>query len=50
MLAVQYNPGDTPAGKVLSQIMQAGIEISDIDTEGAELETVFMKLTGSGAA
>ena len=49
MLAVQYNPGDTPAGQVLSEIMQSGIEIVDIETEGAELETVFMKLTGSGA-
>ncbi len=49
MLAVQYNPGDTPAGQVLSEIMQSGIEIADIETEGAELETVFMKLTGSGA-
>ena len=48
MLAVQYNPGDTPAGQVLSEIMQSGIEIADIETEGAELETVFMKLTGSG--
>ena len=49
MLAVQYNPGDTPAGQVLSEIMQSGIEIADIETEGAELETVLMKLTGSGA-
>jgi ABC-2 type transport system ATP-binding protein len=49
MLAVQYNPGDTPAGQVLSEIMQSGIEIADIETEGAELETVFIKLTGSGA-
>ena len=49
-LAVQYNPGETPAGHVLSQITNSGIEIADLDTEGAELETVFMKLTGSHAA
>lgn len=49
-LAVQYNPGETPAGHVLNQIANNGIEIADLDTEGAELETVFMKLTGSHAA
>lgn len=49
-LAVQYNPGETPAGHVLNQIANSGIEIADLDTEGAELETVFMKLTGSHAA
>ena len=49
-LAVQYNPGETPAGHVLSQITNSGIEIADLDTEGAELETVFMKLTGSHTA
>ena len=49
-LAVQYNPGETPAGHVLNQIANSGIEIADLETEGAELETVFMKLTGSHAA
>ena len=49
-LAVQYNPGETPAGHVLNQIADSGIEIADLDTEGAELETVFMKLTGSHTA
>ncbi len=49
-LAVQYNPAETSAGQVLSQITNSGIEIVDLDTEGAELETVFMKLTGSHAA
>lgn len=46
-LAVTYNPGDFPAGKVLEKLSAAGIEIRDLDTQGAELETVFMKLTGS---
>ena len=49
-LAVQYNPGEMPAGHVLNQIADSGIEIADLDTEGAELETVFMKLTGSHTA
>jgi ABC-2 type transport system ATP-binding protein len=44
-LAVQYNPGDMQAGAVLSAVQGAGIEIVDLDTQGAELETIFMKLT-----
>ena len=45
-LAVQYNPAETKAGAVLAAVQKAGVEISDLDTQGAELETVFMKLTG----
>ncbi|CAI8314903.1 MAG: multidrug ABC transporter ATP-binding protein [Rhizobiales bacterium TMED143] len=45
-LAVQYNPGQQAAGDVLAQIQGSGIEIADIGSEGADLETVFMKLTG----
>lgn len=45
-LAVQYNPGDIKAGAVLAAVQAAGIEVADLDTQGAELETVFMKLTG----
>jgi len=48
-LAVTYNPGKTPAAAVLAALSDANIGIADLDTEGAELETVFMKLTGSGA-
>lgn len=44
-LAVQYNPGDMHAGAVIGAVQGAGIEIVDLDTQGAELETVFMKLT-----
>ncbi len=49
-LAVQYNPGTMQAGHVLKDIADKGIEIADLDTEGAELETVFLKLTGSKAS
>ena len=44
-LAVTYNPGDMAAGAVLAKLQETGIEIADLDTQGAELETVFMKLT-----
>ena len=44
-LAVQYNPADMQAGAVIDAVRQAGIEVADLDTQGAELETVFMKLT-----
>jgi hypothetical protein len=33
------------AGAVIGAVQGAGIEIVDLDTQGAELETVFMKLT-----
>jgi hypothetical protein len=33
------------AGAVLAKLQETGIEIADLDTQGAELETVFMKLT-----
>jgi ABC-2 type transport system ATP-binding protein len=45
-LAVQYNPGQQAAGEVLAQVQNSGIEIADLASEGADLETVFMKLTG----
>ena len=44
-LAVTYNPGVLPAGAVIDQLHAAGIEIADLDTRGAELENVFLKLT-----
>lgn len=47
-LAVHYNPAEHNAGAVINALQEAGIEIADLDTQGAELETVFMKLT-SGA-
>ena len=46
-LAITYNPAESPAGAVLDALQKAKIEIADLDTQGAELETVFMKLTGS---
>ena len=45
-LAVTYNPAEHAAGAVLAKLQAAGIEIADLDTQGAELENIFMKLTG----
>ncbi len=45
-LAVTYNPGVMAAGAVIEKLQAAGIEIADLDTRGAELENVFLKLTG----
>ena len=44
-LAVTYNPGLVPAGAVIAQLIENGVEIADLDTRGAELENVFLKLT-----
>lgn len=44
-LAVTYNPGLMPAGAVIAQLNEHGVEIADLDTRGAELENVFLKLT-----
>ena len=44
-LAVTYNPGVVPAGAVIAQLIEHGVEIADLDTRGAELENVFLKLT-----
>lgn len=46
-LAITYNPAEQNAGAVIAALQDAKIEIADLDTQGAELETVFMKLTGS---
>lgn len=44
-LAIEYNPGEIAAGEILSQLAAANIEIIDLTTEGANLETVFTKIT-----
>ena len=46
-LVLTYNPNETPVGAVLARLAAAGIEIADIDTQGTELETVFLKFTGT---
>ena len=44
-LAVTYNPGLVAAGAVIAQLNENGVDIADLDTRGAELENVFLKLT-----
>ena len=44
-LAVTYNPGLIPVGLVISRLNEHGVDIADLDTRGAELENVFLKLT-----
>ncbi len=44
-LAVGFNPAEISAQTVLEKINTAGITIADLTSHGADLETVFMKLT-----
>lgn len=44
-LRLFYKPGQAHAGAVLEIIRSAGIGISDLSTEEADLEDVFLKLT-----
>lgn len=48
VLAIEYNPSDCTMDSLLAALAVANITIADIDTEGAHLESVFLKLT-SGA-
>jgi len=44
-LAITYHSNGTPAEKVLAALRDAGIRISDVRTEQADLEDVFLDLT-----
>ena len=44
-LSVTYNPGLISVGLVISRLNEQGVDIADLDTRGAELENVFLKLT-----
>jgi len=46
-LAITYRAGRTPAEEVLAAVREAGIRISDVRTEQADLEDVFLDLTRS---
>jgi ABC-2 type transport system ATP-binding protein len=47
-LAITYQSGRTPAERVLEAVHAAGIRISDVRTEQADLEDVFLDLTRAG--
>ena len=46
-LAITYQSGRTSAEQVLEAVRGAGIRISDVRTEQADLEDVFLDLTRS---
>ena len=48
-IAFSYNRAETPAEAILDAIRASGIVIADIRTEEADLEDVFLSLTGSAA-
>ena len=47
-LDITYNRDDTTAGHVLALIQQHGYAIEDVTTREADLEDVFVQLTGAG--
>ena len=46
-LALTFNPREKTALQVLDDVRQKNISITDLETEGTSLESVFMKLTGN---
>ena len=46
-LVVRFQPSVTPVGRILDAVAKAGLEIADLTTEEADLEDVFLRLTGS---
>lgn len=44
-IAVQYNPAETSAMKILGALNAGGMEIADISTVESDLEDVFLQLT-----
>ena len=50
LLSVTVNPAETEIGKLLEQVQNSGIGIQDLTTVGADLETVFVKLTSKSEA
>ena len=49
-LAITYDKRQTNAGQVLHALTEAGLALVDVSTQEADLEDVFLSLTGSAAA
>lgn len=49
-LGITYDKRHTQAGAVLHALTEAGLGIVDVSTKEADLEDVFLALTGSGSA
>ncbi len=48
-LIIRYHPKQITTQYILDKLAQADIKIADLSTDGADLETVFLKLTGKKA-
>lgn len=48
-LAIRYHRSDTEIGRLLDVVRAAGVTIRDLTTNEADLEDVFLHLTGTGA-
>ncbi len=48
-LIVSYPPSKTNSGEILARIQEANLSILDISTKEAELEDIFLSLTGGPA-
>ena len=47
-LEITYDKDRTNAGQVLAILQEAGLAIADVTTREADLEDVFVQLTGTG--
>lgn len=50
LLVVTYRPSATPVARILAAVREAGLELADLSTREADLEDVFLQLTGAAAA
>jgi ABC-2 type transport system ATP-binding protein len=48
-LTVRYRPSAVEVGRVLDAVRAEGLAIRDLQTREADLEDIFLRLTGSGA-
>jgi len=48
-LVISYAPSKTSAGEILAHLNEAGLDIVDLSTREAELEDIFLSLTGRDA-
>ncbi len=47
-IALTYNRDDVSAGQMLNHVQQIGFTVEDVTTREADLEDVFVQLTGAG--